>query len=102
MLTFFSFFYSEPEPPQGITENGGLFFCLNCGHRFTRKGDAVRHYKNLHNSAQATCHICKKVFKNVRSRDDHRAKFHGITKSMMRGTGAMVPEYEPKEYFDGY
>ena len=88
---------SDEDAPQGIVKGNGVFICMSCGRQFGKKSSADRHFKTQHLPPQkATCHVCKKVFKNAVNRDTHRAKEHGITKAMMKSIGS-VPKQEPIE-----
>ena len=85
---FVSFFCIESESSHGITFDGAKFVCLTCGSKFNHNCAAKRHFKIQHlPQPSATCHICHKDFKNAYSRDIHRAKYHGITKTMMKRAG---------------
>jgi len=75
----------------GITKVGGVFVCMLCGYKSNDGSNARCHYKLKHMpQEQAVCHVCNKSFKNSFYRDRHRAKAHGITKKMLKGSVSQI------------
>jgi len=76
------------------TAYGDKYACLSCGHAFSLKGDALKHFRNIHiPQPQATCHVCHKVYKNAFYRNKHLTRAHGITQTMMRSGSGYVQNH---------
>jgi len=79
---------------------GWLQTCKACGYRSKGKTKVTRHFELKHlPNIPATCHICKKVYKNATSRDEHCQKYHGITKEMIRAS-LQAPTANKEEMLD--
>ena len=82
--TFCSLFYSETVG-LGLAFDGEKYVCLDCGYKFSFKGDGQRHIRNIHTPQPVSyCHICQRGFRTQLYRDDHLRKTHGITQKMMK------------------
>ena len=63
----------------------GKVACLKCGKTLINEASGKRHYASSHQPNQPVkCNICKKVYKNKTTRDQHLRQFHGVTSAMMR------------------
>ena len=68
----------------GISKVGNDYICLVCGHLSKTLSNAKGHYKFKHlPQTPAECEVCHKVFKNTRSRNEHRGRVHKISNSML-------------------
>ena len=94
-----SFKVDTPEVPEenpedkdpGLVElKDGRFSCGLCFKAFSRKGDATRHYKNIHMSKDKNipCRApgCGKKFKSMDYMKAHMLTTHGISAKMIPST----------------
>ena len=68
----------------GISKVGNDYVCLVCGRLSKTLSNAKGHYKFKHlPQTPAQCEVCHKVFKNTRSRNEHRGRVHKINNTML-------------------
>ena len=79
----------------------GKVACLKCGKTLINEASGKRHYASSHQPNQPVkCNICKKVYKNKTTRDQHLRQFHGVTSAMMRNVIKPPPAPSTLEVHD--
>ena len=69
--------------------------CISCGKILSSIGIGNRHVREIHRPNQkAQCRICKKVYKNERSRNVHYQREHGVSSKQMDNV-IKVPDTMP-------
>ena len=73
---------------EGITALGsdGKWHCVKCLKHFSNRGNAQKHYKDVHLVNQPTyCQYCQREFKNKNSLRQHLYHKHNIRQKELKG-----------------
>ena len=73
----------------------GMVKCLECAKTFKHKGNATRHYNEIHlqKPSNVQCRYCRRMFSKERYLHQHLLTAHQISRRMMNKKACLFPKH---------